>query len=83
MCYNAYMDTTIRNLDRRAYRSLKARAALSGKTVGEAVNEAIREYLAHAEFPPKQGSLRDLAPWPFPDGSERLSEEIDRIVYGG
>jgi len=77
------MDTTIRNLDRRAYRSLKARAALTGKTVGEAVNEAIREYLAQAELPPKQGSLRDLAPWAFPDGSERLSEEIDRVAYGG
>ena len=83
MCYNAHMDTTIRNLDRRAYRSLKARAALTGKTVGEAVNEAILAYLAHAEPAPKQGSLRDLAPWPFPEGSERLSEEIDRIVYGG
>lgn len=83
MCYNAHMDTTIRNLDRLAYRSLKARAALSGKTVGEAVNEAIREYLAQVELPSKQGSLRDLAPWPFPEGSERLSEEIDRIAYGG
>ncbi|MEK7667881.1 MAG: hypothetical protein AAB409_04465 [Gemmatimonadota bacterium] len=77
------MDTTIRNLDRGAYRSLKARAALTGKTVGEAVNEAIRAYLAHPEPPPKHGTLRDLAPWPFPDGNERLSEEIDRVAYGG
>mgnify|MGYP001198428451 FL=1 len=83
MCYNAHMDTTIRNLDRRAYRSLKARAALTGKTVGESVNEAIRAYLAHPEPPPKQGTLRALAPWPFPDGNERLSEELDRVVYGG
>jgi len=45
--------------------------------------EWIREHLAHAELPPKQGSLLDLTPWPFPDGSERLSEEIDRIGCGG
>lgn len=77
------MDTTIRNLDPSAYRSLKARAAMAGMTLGEAVNEAIRAYLAHADLPPKQGTLRDIAPWPFPDGNERLSEEIDRIAYGG
>jgi plasmid stability protein len=77
------MDTTIRNLDRRAYRSLKARAALTGKTVGEAVNEAIRAYLAQPEPQPKQGTLRALTPWPFADGNERLSEEMDRVAYGG
>lgn len=76
------MDTTIRNLDPRAYRALKARAALLGKTVGEAVNEAIRAYLARPESQPRRGSLRDLEPMAYPEGLERLSEEIDDIVYG-
>jgi plasmid stability protein len=76
------MDTTIRNLDQGAYRSLKARAALAGKTVGEMVNEAIRAYLARPDLEPKQGSLRDLTPEEYPKGNERLSEDIDRIVYG-
>lgn len=76
------MDTTIRNLDAAAYRQLKARAALLGKTVGEMVNEAIRLYLAtHARLP-KQASLRDLSPESFGEGTERLSEEVDSIVYG-
>ena len=44
----AIMDTTIRNLDEAAYRSLKARGALAGKTIGEMVNEAIRAYLTRA-----------------------------------
>jgi predicted nucleic acid-binding protein len=44
MCYNHSMNTTIRNLDERAYRALKARAVLEGKTMGQAVNEAIRAY---------------------------------------
>src|SRR3954470_7930816 len=39
------MDTTVRNLDEQAYRLLRARAVLEGKTVGELMNEAIRAYL--------------------------------------
>jgi plasmid stability protein len=40
------MDITIRNIDSGAYRGIKARAAQDGVTVGEAVSEAIRSYLA-------------------------------------
>ena len=76
------MDTTIRNLDEAAYRELKARAALEGKTIGEAVNEAIRAYLAMPGRHGKKRSLRGWRPEPYPPGNERLSEEIDAIVYG-
>ncbi|MGH7645937.1 MAG: FitA-like ribbon-helix-helix domain-containing protein [Gemmatimonadales bacterium] len=76
------MDSTIRNLDERAYRALKARAALAGKTMGEVVSEAIRAYLARPDLLGKQGSLVDLAPEPYPEGTARLSDEIDAIVYG-
>ncbi|MFQ5740849.1 MAG: ribbon-helix-helix protein, CopG family [Acidobacteriota bacterium] len=76
------MDTTIRNLDEEAYRSLKARAALAGKTIGELINEAIRSYLAQSELLSKRGSLRSLTPEAYPEGNERLSEKIDSLVYG-
>lgn len=76
------MDTTIRNLDPDAYRRLKAHAALTGKTVGEVLNEAIRAYLARRPLPEQTGTLADWRPVEFPPGNERLSEEIDRIVYG-
>jgi plasmid stability protein len=76
------MDSTIRNLDPRAYRALKARAALTGQTMGHLVNEAIRAYLARPDLGAREGSLRDLVPRPYPEGTERLSEEIDAIVYG-
>jgi hypothetical protein len=75
------MDSTIRNLDADLYRKLRARAALTGMTVGEAVSQAMRAYLARPDTP-KTGSLRDLVPEPFPDGNERLSEDIDTVVYG-
>ena len=76
------MDTTIRNLDKEAYRALKAHAALTGKTVGEVVSEAIRCYLARPEALPNRGTLRALMPEKYPKGNERLSEEIDAIQYG-
>lgn len=76
------MDTTIRNLDEGAYRELKARAALAGKTIGDVLTEAIRCYLARPASVTKRGSLRDLTPERYPKGNERLSERIDHVVYG-
>lgn len=82
MCYFARMDTTIRNLDRNAYRALKGRAAIEGTTIGELVNRAIRIYLAQPGAMPKSGTIRSLQPEPYPEGNEKLSEEIDDVVYG-
>ena len=76
------MNKTIRNLDKEAYKALKARAALRGKTMGEVVSEAIRCYIARPKALPKRGSLRALRPERYPKGNERLSEEIDPIQYG-
>ena len=81
LCYIGDMDTTIRNIDAELYRKLRSRAALAGMTVGKAVSEAMRAYLARPE-PSKTGSLGDLVPEPFPKGNERVSEEIDAIAYG-
>ena len=75
------MDTTIRNLDERVYRRLRARAMATGMTVGEAINAAMLAYLAGPDMP-KRASILDLVPVPFPDGNERLSEEIDAVAYG-
>ena len=75
------MDTTIRNVDELAYRALKARAALEGKTVGAVLNEAIRSFVAGG-VAEKTGTLRDYRSEPFPKGNERLSEEIDQVAYG-
>lgn len=76
------MDKTIRNLDPSAYRSLKARAAQEGKSIGQAVSEAMRAYLARPASGPRVGSLRDLSPEPYSSENDRLSEEIDTVVYG-
>ncbi|TVR55913.1 MAG: plasmid stabilization protein [Gemmatimonadales bacterium] len=82
MCYSLAMDTTIRNLDERTYRAMKARAALAGRTIGETVNEAMEVYLARPGAHLRTGTLADLRPRSFPEGNERLSEEVDQVVYG-
>ncbi len=76
------MDTTIRNLDETTYRELKARAALTGKTIGETVTEAMRSYLLRPIDARRRSSILDLQPQPYGEGNERLSELVDAVVYG-
>ncbi len=76
------MDKTIRNLDESAYRALKARAANEGRSVGEAVNEAIRLYLSRPATAAGSASLADLTPEDLGPGTETLSGDVDSIVYG-
>lgn len=76
------MDTTIRNLDGRLYRALRARAAHEGRTVGGLINDAMRAYLAPTRKTGATPRLFDLPSEIYPDGNERLSEEIDAILYG-
>jgi len=76
------LEVTVRNLDERAYRELKARAALEGRSIGETLSDAIRFHLRSAPSPQRDGSLADLTPETYPPGNERLSAQIDAIVYG-
>ena len=76
------MDTTIRNLDKDAYRRLKARAALEGRPIGVVLSDIIREASGTGADWPKRGSMMDIKPEPFGKRNRRLSEEIDAIVYG-
>lgn len=66
------MDATIPNLDEATARALKARGALDGNFLGRPEPSMKRP-----------ASLDAFRPEPFPPGNEQLSEEIDRIVYGG
>ena len=60
----------------------KAKASVEGRTIGDAVNEAIHAYVDWRGRSEKSGSLRVLRPQEFPLGNEWLSEEIDTVVYG-
>ena len=75
------MDTTIRNLDERLYREMKGRAALTGRTLGQVVNEAMAIYLSRPQESTELISIADIKPLPFPPGDPDLSEQVDAIVY--
>ena len=72
------MDITIRNLNEEVYRELKARAAIKGIKIGEALNLAIRHWLGE-----KESGKRNLVPKPsdWGKGTEMLSEEINKYLY--
>jgi len=76
------MDTTSRNLDEHAYRTLRACAVMQGRNVGDLLNDAMRGYLARTPVIQRSSTLRALEPESFPEGNEHLSQEIDAIVYG-
>ncbi len=76
------MGATVLNLDEQAYTALRARAVLEGRTVDELIADAVRAYLARLPSSQKMGTLQALKPEPFPEGNERLSLEIDAVVYG-
>lgn len=73
------MDTTIRNLDKQAYREIKARAALEGRPVGEVINDALRSYVTNNPATPRTASFRDIQPVDFGPGSENLSRDMDLV----
>lgn len=79
----------IRNIDPKAYRMLKSRAALEERPIGAVLSDAIRHYLAGTVslkgLKKKKGGkgLADLPVWDFGPGSEQDSEEIDQVLYGG
>ena len=79
---NSHMDTNIHNLDRRAWQAVEAQASLEGTTIGDVVHEAIHACVGWPGRREKSGSLRSLMPQEFPPGNERLSEEINTVVYG-
>ena len=72
------MDITIRNMNEEAYRELKARAAIKGIKIGEALNLAIRCWLEEREI-----GKRNVVPEPsdWGKGTEMLSEEINKYLY--
>lgn len=75
------MDVTIRNIDEEAYQRLQNWAALQGIGIGEALSRLVFE---HAHLPGegrRKSSIWSLKPWDWGPGTERTSEEIDKIVY--
>lgn len=72
------MTISIRNVDEKLFKKFKIEAKKRDMNIGQAVNHAMRKWLNEEKKP----SILEFEPMSFGPGSERLSEEIDEILYG-
>ncbi|MBW6518148.1 MAG: hypothetical protein K0A89_06570 [ANME-2 cluster archaeon] len=77
------MNITIRNIDTQLYREIKAEATREGINIGTAINSAIRLWLNRKRAQVRPGrSFLELESMDFGPGTENLSEEHDKYLYG-
>lgn len=76
MCY---MSTSIRGIDDETFKEFKAEAQKRGKTVGDAVNEAMLNWLDEKD---EKIALDDMDAWDWGEETESLSEDFEDELYG-
>jgi len=75
------LNVTVRGLDDAVYRRFKAKAVEEGLKIGEALTQAMKAWI-------EQGSgkrrirLLDIEPFNWGAGTEKISVEIDKMLYG-
>jgi len=74
------MQKTIRNVDEKLFEQLKKAARTKEMTVGEAVNEAVLQWLNSQEEP--ELSIMEFEPISLSEEGEVLSESYEEELYG-
>jgi len=75
------MNITIRDIDEVVFRSFKARAVEEGMKLGEAVTQAMELWIKQRNTKLK-ASLLDIKPFNWGEGTEKVSVQIDQVLYG-
>lgn len=75
------MDVTIRNLDERVYRAIKAQAAAERTTIAKVIEQTFKGRPKTTKRG-RWGAFGNMPSWDFGPGNENLSERIDEILYG-
>ena len=70
---------TVKDVDEKTFRELKAAAVKARMAVGRALTMAMHTWLTELEKPKKK--LTDFEPVRGGPGTEKLSEQIDEILY--
>lgn len=76
------MTTTIRNLDKKLFAEFRAEAVKDGMTVSEALEMAIYQWLGKKKAKKQKLNILNIKPVDWGKGTEKTSEEIDKILYG-
>ena len=72
------VNITIRNVNRKIYQEFKAEAARRGLTMGQALTLAMKEFITPEK---KEISILDFKPFDWGKGTEKTSEDVDKILY--
>ncbi len=71
---------TVRDVDPDVFREFKADATRRGFKLGSALTFAMVKF--RSELKKKKDKFTILKPTPWGKGTEHLSEEVDKILYG-
>ena len=72
---------TVKEVDEKTFQELKAAAVKSKMTIGTALTLAIEQWVSSLRKT-RLSKLSELKPRKWGNGTERLSEEVDEILYG-
>jgi len=77
---------SVRDVDEETFRKFRARAIAERKKIGDALTALMMRYLKEKEKRKdehwkKVRALADAKPLNFSPGNERLSEQVDEILY--
>ena len=72
----------VRGVDEEVYRRFRARAVRNRLKVGVALTKAMNEWVEKNDAAPKKNMGPQTKPFDWGPGNEKLSEEIDEILYG-
>ena len=76
--FNMGVQVTIRNVDPTVFREFKSNAMKRGMKLGSALTLAMEKFMSTQ----KREKFTTLKPVPWGKGTERVSEQIDEILYG-
>ena len=74
------MQLSVKGVDKDIFREFRAESVREGLNVGSALTMAMKLMLERKHKKPKM-SILDLKPRRWGKGTERTSEEIDKILY--
>jgi len=74
------MNVIIRDLDEAVYKKFKAKAMEEDMKLGEALTEAMNMWI-NQRIIKRRTSLRDIKPFNWGVGTEKVSVDIDKMLY--
>jgi len=72
----------VREIDREVFREFKARAVEENIRLGYALTLAMKQWIEREIKKQREIKMPKLKPFNFGPGNERVSEDIDKILYG-